>query len=618
MANLSKKKSTVIKAIVIFLAALAILTFFSNTIMNLTIPKVVAQRAQWGNLSFTNSATGTVDIENKTEVKGIDGREVLEVFVSNYESVSEGDVLFSLKPIEDSEELEALQDQLDDLIEQRDYDNRLPNNPPDYSSFIQSIEQARLSIVEAQTTLNNAQNRNSIITSANNTIAQNEAQLVASQAELDAATTTLEQYQSEIDELEAELEILQNRYDTFVAMGTPTPTPIGATPEVTPTTAPTEVPATPTSTPTPSAEPTVDPSVTPGEGGITTPTATPVATATPMPTATPTPTAIPTPHPLDPLLEQMAEIEAQIETAELASNNASIRLSEASSEYARISAIIDDANALILEAEAYPSVAEAQLALDAANSSLTAAQRAYEEQQIQDGIARDQLAQQRADRDEQIADLQEQIEELTESIDINEVRATADGYVFNLMVMKGDILTKDGVVLTIIPEVDAEYVTTFTFAADVANSMYIGMELPTDNYWVEGCIITSIKPDANDPRNSRVVKCKVVSDYMYLGETINVMVGRSNQNYENIVPSSAVNEDNTGTFVYVLEESQTPLGDKYIVRRVDVTVEATDGTRSAIAGENLENGAQIIVRSEEPLQTGDRVRLQDYSDDEEK
>ena len=99
---------------------------------------------------------------------------------------------------------------------------------------------------------------------------------------------------------------------------------------------------------------------------------------------------------------------------------------------------------------------------------------------------------------------------------------------------------------------------------------------------------------------------------MWPGETLTATADRSNADYEHVIASSAVNEDNSGTFVYVIQEASSPLGDKYTVKRVDVTIEAEDGALTAISGNGIDSG-MIVIRSEEPLQDGDRVRLEDYS-----
>ena len=99
---------------------------------------------------------------------------------------------------------------------------------------------------------------------------------------------------------------------------------------------------------------------------------------------------------------------------------------------------------------------------------------------------------------------------------------------------------------------------------------------------------------------------------MWPGETITVTADKGNATYDHVVPASAVSEDNSGNFVFVVDQSSGPLGDRYVVRRVAVSIQATSGSFIAINGEGLDN-VMVVTRSEEPLHNGDRVRLEDYS-----
>ena len=87
MAKGSARRARVIKAMIAFVAILAVLTFFSNTIMNMTIPKVLGSYASRGNLSYSNSSRGKVVIDNMTEIKGLDGRVVDEIKVTGLDIV---------------------------------------------------------------------------------------------------------------------------------------------------------------------------------------------------------------------------------------------------------------------------------------------------------------------------------------------------------------------------------------------------------------------------------------------------------------------------------------------------------------------------------------------------
>lgn len=555
MSEAKKNRRWVVRAIVIFLIILGLLTFFSNTIMNATIPKVSAEYAAWGNLSFSNNASAPIDIDNKTEVKGIEGRKVEEVLLSDYDSVSPDTVVVKLVPIEESEELQGYEEQLEQLEREKEYESRTPSNN-DYSSFTNSISSCELAVEQAEDQLEAAENKDSVIDEANDTIADLSVDAVSLQASVDAASATVEDIQTQISELNAQKDALLNKIEIFTTMGTPTPTP------------------------------------------------TPIDSEP----------IIPVPGSIEEVMVQLDDIDAQLELLESELSDAQSRLDSASADLAEVNLEIADCQAEIAEASLIPSVEECQNQLNQANSALSSAQTSYSNQLTMDGITADKEQDAYNDREEQIADLEEKIAELTESINITEITAGSYGYLLNVAVSKGDVLTEDAVIFNVIPD-DAEAVASFTFSAEAVAGLSVGMELTsTESYWYEHVIITSIKPNPNNPRNERIVKCSIEADYIWPGEMITVIADRSNQNYDNIVPASAVNEDNAGTFVYILEESNTPLGQKFVVRRLNVTVENTDGTRTAISADELTNNRyQIVTRSEEPLQDGDRVRLADYS-----
>ena len=54
------RRSWIKNVAIIFLVILLLLTFFSNTILNYTLPEVSAQYAQYGSISSSVKADGTV------------------------------------------------------------------------------------------------------------------------------------------------------------------------------------------------------------------------------------------------------------------------------------------------------------------------------------------------------------------------------------------------------------------------------------------------------------------------------------------------------------------------------------------------------------------------------
>ena len=170
--------------------------------------------------------------------------------------------------------------------------------------------------------------------------------------------------------------------------------------------------------------------------------------------------------------------------------------------------------------------------------------------------------------------------------------------------------------MIVIPE-NTTYSITFTFDTEVAQKFETGTELTPNDGWVEKCTVMNIRPDETNPREKRIVKCSLTGFNIWPGTQLTVTADKTNQDYDHVIPSSAVGRDNSGTYVYVIIESSGPLGDKFVVRRLSVTVDATDGAMSAISCENevdLQQG-MIVTRSEKPLHNGDRVRMEDYSSD---
>ncbi|MBR6484620.1 MAG: hypothetical protein IKT14_06330 [Clostridiales bacterium] len=592
MAGSGRSRKWVVRAMISFVAILALLTFFSNTIMNMTIPKVMGAYAVRGNLSSTNSSTGLIEADDKTNINSIAGRTVDKVEVSYLDYVYAGDVLYTLKEVEDQSSLEELQDQLTELTRARDYAARTPAETTDYVTLQEAINTAQNTLDTARDTLEAAQNKDETIAAANSIISENSTLAITLAAEVQSASDTVESLSAEISRLESEITTREQEIDILVDLGVPTPTP----------------------TPVPginSAAPVQKRADGDADTGSDTTDPSDTSETTPTTETTSDPTANPSTDRIGELQEEIAEREEQIEELEEQLEDAQDRLNSASSSLADVNAAIAEAQAALEAADALPSVSSAQSAVNLAQAGVSSAVTTYNNTQITDAIAADKAADEQNDRIEDIADLEEKIEKLEEKMSITEVVAPTSGYVYNITIQDGDIMEDDKtVVMYIVPDTST-YSVTFKFDTKVAQDMSIGQSLTIDKYWVDDCIITNIKPDAENPREKREVKCAIQSMWAWPGESLTATADKSNADYEHVIASSAIIEDNGGTFVYVIEESTSPLGDKYVVKRVKVDIEGTDGALTAISGEGIA-GNLIVVRSEEPLQDGDRVRLEDY------
>ena len=603
MAKGSTRRAKVVKAMIAFVLILALLTFFSNTIMNLTIPKVMGAYASRGNLSYSNSARGTIEVENQTEVKGLEGRTVDQVMVTNYDQVEKGDVLLTLKSLEDSEALESKRESLKELEREAEYEARSPSDTTDFSPYRDAINSAKTSLSEAKDTLSQVQNKSAVENENRKIIDEESAKAVSLEASVKAAAETVEDIQKQIDAIDAAIAPLQSQIDVYVALGTPTPTPSPAPGETTPPVTNTE-----NTGDTGYAGDAGDAGDTGDSGDSTTPPPyVPNLDADGLDKNSPT-------YEMDKLMYKIAQYEEQKEALESQLESAQARLTEASAELAECQGKINEAQQAIDALGQLPSESAAQNAVTSAQNAVNSAQKSYNDAQTQAGITADKNKDAIADRNAKIEKLKKEIEELEKASKIKEITAPVAGYIYNFSVMSGDELTAKTIVTYIIPVTDRICSVTFSFTASAAQNIWVGMPLEVTSGFIEGCTVSSMKPDPNDPRNTKLVKCIVDGSDAWPGEEVTVNAGRGNDNYKCVVPSSAVSEDNSGSFVYVIVGSSTPLGDKYVVKRVDVTVEATDGAASAIKGEGLDKyDVMIVVRAEKPLEDGQRVRLEDYT-----
>ena len=109
------RKREIIKTIlIIFLAALLVLTFFSNTIMNRSLAEISTERTASGKLTERIRGNGTVESNQAYEVK-VDGNKTIDtIMIKTGQEVKKDDVLFTVGG-GDSEEIKTAEKQLSEL-----------------------------------------------------------------------------------------------------------------------------------------------------------------------------------------------------------------------------------------------------------------------------------------------------------------------------------------------------------------------------------------------------------------------------------------------------------------------------------------------------------------------
>ncbi len=109
-----KKREWVKNAAIIFLTIMLLLTFFSNTIMNYSLPEVATQYVQSGSITAKVRGTGNVEANDPYKVMVKETRVVSAVAVKKGDVVEKDQVLYYLED-EDSDELKKAQDELEEL-----------------------------------------------------------------------------------------------------------------------------------------------------------------------------------------------------------------------------------------------------------------------------------------------------------------------------------------------------------------------------------------------------------------------------------------------------------------------------------------------------------------------
>ena len=189
MGEKKMKREWVKTFAIIFLAILLVLTFFSNTIMNMTLPEVSTEYIQYGTIKTQVRGSGTITASDNYSVTIPTTREILKVAVSKGMQVKKGDVLFFLAE-GDSDELEAAKTNYDNL--NFEYAKMLLD-----ASGSSDFADKRLAIEQQQEDLNDAKTKLANLSSTQSAIEQ---------AKLDvrSAEKAVTKKQNEISELESE------------------------------------------------------------------------------------------------------------------------------------------------------------------------------------------------------------------------------------------------------------------------------------------------------------------------------------------------------------------------------------------------------------------------------
>ena len=214
----SKKRELIKTIAIIFLAVLLVLTFFSQTIMNHSLPEVATQLVTSGTINAKIRGSGTVAANENYEVVLNQTREIRSVCVKVGDKVEEGDLLFVLGDIE-STELKEAQDALD--AAQLAYQKQLLTFSKEYAAEDLGLKNDREDLERAI-----AERDANLVTDAEVSYAKGDLAAAETQLsqidlileELNAAAGESEEYQeakAKVQELESEIKTLTGEVESW-------------------------------------------------------------------------------------------------------------------------------------------------------------------------------------------------------------------------------------------------------------------------------------------------------------------------------------------------------------------------------------------------------------------
>lgn len=559
MENKPKNREWVKNAAIIFLAVLLVLTFFSNTIMNRSLPEVATQYIQRGTITAKVRGTGTVESNGVYEVIAGETREIRAVMVRSGQVVEAGDVLFVLGE-GDSAELEAAQDQLREL--QRSYQTAALSIP----SYDYTLEEREIAKLQEAFDAAKADEEAALKTlEAVDGVSEDE--VTAARAKLTLAQDKLasaqEKYDKDIEDATKNVEACQQVLDDLIAQKEAQ----GGEP---------------------ASEPEAEPAEGEGEegeegGGEGKAPSIDELIAQAQTTLDNAKKA------LNDLIENpdpaIAEAQAQVEESE-------IELSKLLNPVAK---------------QKYDEAVEMRKSLE---EELFLSRYNLEQQKKNDERAQAQASISLGSIADQITKVQNEIKKLSGGEE-NEILAKVSGTVESVNYMAGQTAPMNEVLCTIeVP--DMGYTLSFSVTNDQARRLRVGDTASVTNYYWGSTInatLTNIKTDPKDPQGSKVLTFDVTGD-VNAGSNLTLSVGSKSAEYDLVVPNSAIRTDSNGSFVLIVTEKSSPLGNRYIATRVDVDVVIADDVNSAVTGD-LESWSYVITTSSKPISNGDMVKLAD-------
>ncbi len=553
------RRDWVKNAIIAFLAVLLVLTFFSNTIMNYSLPEVAAQYPQSTTLTTKIRGTGTVEAAQSYNVTVQETRTVATVNVKKGDTIAAGDTLLTLDATE-SQELQDARSSLASL--QLEYEKmQLPKSEEGAATQALTLSQAQAAVSRAETELANARQYES-------DLKWYQDQVNSAQSAVNSATQKKESAENQSAALEKQISSIENSNLEYVRAKNDT------------------------------EEKKERYQLKYGESGGGEDS----AEYSDFVAAQDEEQRIYD----EQIAPQTTSLYQQKAAADQTASDAANELASAEPKLNSAKSALDSFTSSHSDAT---SVSAAETALQTAKDTLASAQATATDTENTNTYNESVNQLELEAKAQEVKDAEDKVKALEEKTSAASIKSRYAGVVTEVNVAAGDTTSAD-TPLMVVELTEKGYTLKATVKKEQARTLKEGLQAEITNLWDSGITmtLTSITADKNDPANSRVLTFSVTGDDVSVGQSLSFSVGDKNASYDLVIPSAAIHTDANGSFVYVVQVKSSPLGNRYSVKKKTVSVVASDDSNSAVSGE-LEAQDFVITTATVPLEVGTQVRM---------
>lgn len=615
-----KNRGWVKNVAIIFLAVMLVLTFFSNTIMNMSLPEAAVQYVQSGAITTQIRGTGTITAKETYEVKTTTSRKVQSVLVTTGQQVKVGDVLMLFAAGEGSE-IEELQKQLDEA--KYAYQEKLINASGGGSEVARAQEKLQEAIADRDAkavpyTVQDIEAAKQRLEAAKKEYQELTYALEDAGGYVEGGSgDTLKELRDAMDEAKLKLDSSEIRYDKEKAFverlaqdaknrGTQYGS-VDAFAEAICGAFSAAEGSTVRGYFVDFAGNTYAERYNLGIDKVNIDDSTYSKLVRELPSQDLTAVA----QGYGVILEAKKAYEKAVDAYQKA-------LAQTQDQNAELNRMLTEAKRYMdAQQTEYDSMVEKKAAYDAAKDTVVSCETALAsllKSSQTTGLDLSRQLKTIQELEEKIAELSAGEKDENGVVTGGQVVSEVNGIVKQINVSAGSSTDPSSAALTIeVP--DRGYTVSMSVTNEQAQKVVIGdsAEVST-GYWGGSDMqarLVGIRTDTQNPQSGgKLLVFDVTGSSVESGTQASISIGQRSQNYETIVPNSALRSDSNGSFVLVVVAKSSPLGNRFVATRVDVTELAKDDVNTAVSG-GLSAYDMVLTTATKPVEDGMLVRLPD-------